>query len=241
MDEPSPIARDVLAAYRRRSLSDDAHARVRSRLADSIARRDRERSRARHETRRRIAIVSVLALAAAAAIVLFVRGLQSESARPGADDDRGQAPYEHTNDELELPSQERNDDPAAPPVHAAAPARVAPTIPSNEPEPPTRRAPQSALPDPEEAERTLAEELEIVRRVHAALDRNDANAALAAIADHERRFTSGQLVEERKSLRIEALCRAGKGSQARAEAATFLREHAGSAHADRVRSACPRP
>ena len=46
------------------------------------------------------------------------------------------------------------------------------------------------------------------------------------------------LVEERKALRIQALCAAGKAPQGRAERAAFLRDHAGSAHADRVRAAC---
>jgi hypothetical protein len=242
MDEPSPTARDVLAAYRRRRvLPRDAHARVQARLADSIAHREHERNtaEARHETRRRVAVAAVVALAAAAAIVLFVRGLRSEAARPGDRDDRGQAPYEHTTDERELPLEPREPDATPESTHATAPAVITPPArTTNQPEPPTRRAPRTEAPV---RDATLAEELAIVRRVHTALDRDDADAALAAIAEHERRFATGQLVEERKSLRVEALCRAGKAPQARAEAATFLREHARSPHADRVRSACPKP
>jgi len=242
MDEPSPTARDVLAAYRRRRvLPDDAHARVQVRLADSIARRDHERSteQARHETRRRLAIASVVALAAAAAIVLLARGLRSEPARPGAHDERGQAPYERTSDERELPVAPREplDAPEPAATQATAPAVVVP--PASTTESPSRRTSRSSSStEPPAPDTALAEELAIVRRVHAALDRDDADAALAAIAEHERRFPAGQLVEERKSLRVLALCRAGKGPQARAEAQAFLREHAGSAHADRVRSAC---
>jgi hypothetical protein len=239
MDEPSPTARDVLAAYRRRRvMHDDAHARVRARLLESIESGEHgdNAAAARRETWRRVAIASVFALAAAAAIVLLVRGLRSDSALPAAHDERGQAPYEHGTDAPELPLDTRARDDAS----SSAPAPPATEVTPSEAALPVRRAARTE-PAASTAVSTLAEELAIVRRIHAALDREDATAALAAIAEHERRFASGQLVEERKSLRVEALCRAGKAAQARAEAQVFLREHAGSAHADRVRSACPKP
>ena len=116
MDEPSPTARDVLAAYRRRRvLTDEAHERVQARLGDSIARHDHRRSvgEARQETWRRLAIASVFALAAAAAIVLLVRGLRSDAALAGAHDERGQAPYKHTTDDRELPLDPRTHEAAA--------------------------------------------------------------------------------------------------------------------------------
>ncbi len=236
MDDPSPTARDVIAAYRRgRALSADARESVQSRLADSIARRDHERARV--ETRRRIAIATIVALAAAACIVLLARGLRSVPTRPAQSDDGGQAPYDR--------GEERTA-----PVDPRAPARD--TVDSNTPvpKPPEVHAERTAAPSrtttrseaaPARSDATLAEELAIVRSVRAAIDRDEPDAALAAVAEHERRFANGQLVEERKSLRIEALCRAGKAPQARAEAQVFLRDHPGSPHADRVRSTCAKP
>lgn len=236
MDDPSPTARDVIAAYRRgRVLSADARASVESRLADSIARRDHERARV--ETRRRIAIATIVALATAACIVLLARGLRSVPTRPTQSDDRGQAPYERGDERTEPV------DPRAPERDTVDPITPAPMpveVHAERTPAPSRTTSRSEA-APARPDATLAEELAIVRSVRAAIDRDDPDAALAAVAEHERRFADGQLVEERKSLRIEALCRAGKAPQARAEAQIFLREHPRSAHADRVRSACASP
>lgn len=234
MDDPSPTARDVIAAYRRgRVLSDDARERVESRLAVSID--AGAHARARVETRRRLAIAAVAALAVAACIVLLARGLQSTPHRSVEPDDRGQSPYER-------------DDEAREPVDAPPPAPTTSELREPEPAPVEVRAARtpspSRAPDREvvpPADTSLAEELAIVRRIRAAIDRDDPEAALVAVAEHERRFAAGQLVEERKSLRIEALCRAGKLPQARAESQAFVRDHPGSPHVDRVRSACASP
>lgn len=243
MDEPSPTACDVLAAYRRRrTLDDDAQARVQARLAVSIA---THASAVRRESRRRIVIAGLVALAAAAAIVLAVRGMRSQPV-VAERDDRGQAPYQHIGDDhgaavddaTPPPSDASRSlpAPASPPAVAPAPVVTA-TTGDGEP----RRDTASAEPpaDAASGDASLAEELVLVRRIRSALALANTDAALAAIAEHERRFASGQLLEERKALRIEALCAADKAPQARAERATFLRDHAGSAHADRVRSACP--
>jgi hypothetical protein len=236
MDDPSPTARDVVAAYRRGCvLSDDARDRVQARLADSIAHSDHE-GRARLETRRRIAIAAIAALAAAAGIVLLARGLRSTPTRPAEHDDRGQAPYER-GDERTEPVDARTPEASATEAIAPAPAPV--EIHVERATPPSRATVRSEVaPAPVAPDASLAAELAIVRSVRAAIDRDDPETALAAVAEHERRFASGQLVEERKSLRVEALCRAGKAPQARAEAQAFLREHPSSPHADRVRSTC---
>lgn len=59
--------------------------------------------------------------------------------------------------------------------------------------------------------------------------RGDLDGAMAAIAEHERRFSNGALVIERKVERVRALCAAGKAAQARGEAAALAR-----AYPDRV-------
>jgi hypothetical protein len=90
-------------------------------------------------------------------------------------------------------------------------------------------------------ERGLAAEMEWLRAARAAIDGGDAEAALRALDGHAREFVAGQMLEDRKRLRIEALCLLGRGDEARAEIAAFLREHPGSTYTGRVRGLCPAP
>ncbi|MFY0534707.1 hypothetical protein [Nannocystis pusilla] len=85
----------------------------------------------------------------------------------------------------------------------------------------------------------LAAEMELLRRARATLDGGDAGAALQDLAAHERAFAAGQMLQDRLLLRMEALCALGKGRQARAEAAVFLRTYPGSTHTARVQTICP--
>ncbi len=57
-----------------------------------------------------------------------------------------------------------------------------------------------------------------------AVARQDFAAALAAIAEHQRRFPAGQLAEEREALRVKALLGAGRAAEA---------QHAGDAFRER--------
>jgi len=243
MDEQSTTASDLVRAYRRRTLDDGARARIEARLAASIAAPAPVVGPA-PPSRSRILLAGVVALAAAAALVLALRRWGESSIERPAPSDRGQAPYEHREDADPQPVLDSDPAPAAAVDTGAEVVATTSSAPVAAPPATSRPAPRS--PGKTDAtvttgeDTSLSAELAIVRRVRAALERDDATAALAAIAEHERRFATGQLVEERKSLRVEALCRAGKPAQARAEATTFLREHPGSAHADRVRAACPR-
>jgi len=64
-------------------------------------------------------------------------------------------------------------------------------------------------------------ELRLLQRAHQAVARNDFASALATIAEHERRFASGRLIEEREALRVKALVGLGRSAEARRTAALF--------------------
>ncbi|HEY2731053.1 MAG TPA: hypothetical protein VGK52_14010 [Polyangia bacterium] len=92
---------------------------------------------------------------------------------------------------------------------------------------PARGEPAAPAPRPVAPAHTLtraegyALELKVLQPARAALARADVTAALAAIAEHERRFPNGQLTEEREALRVLALAGAHRSEEARRAAATF--------------------
>jgi hypothetical protein len=71
---------------------------------------------------------------------------------------------------------------------------------------------------------TYAVELALLQPAYHAVARRDFTSALAAIAEHQRRFASGQLAEEREALRVKALWGLGRRSEAERAAFAF-REH----------------
>jgi hypothetical protein len=105
-------------------------------------------------------------------------------------------------------------------------------------EPPTLAAPVKVKAEPS-ASPGISEELPILLRAHAALDRHDGEAALAALNEHARRFPHGVLSEERAAERVVALCAAGHQAEGRAEREHFLKQHPHSTGVARVRGACP--
>lgn len=66
-------------------------------------------------------------------------------------------------------------------------------------------------------ENTLAAELALLGRAHAALSRGDFAGAESALGSHARRYPRGSLVHEREALRVQ--CLAAGGDRAAAEAA----------------------
>ncbi|MCA9575937.1 MAG: outer membrane protein assembly factor BamD [Myxococcales bacterium] len=70
-------------------------------------------------------------------------------------------------------------------------------------------------------DRDLADENALVTRAQAALARGRVSEALAATAEHQRRFPRGEFVEEREALAIQALARAGRVDAAVARAERF--------------------
>lgn len=88
---------------------------------------------------------------------------------------------------------------------------------------------------------TLAAEAALLQRAQTALAAGDPGAALQRLGEHAAQFAGGVLARERDALRVTALCAAGRTQEGRAEAAAFLRAHAGSLLAERVRGACAAP
>jgi hypothetical protein len=64
-------------------------------------------------------------------------------------------------------------------------------------------------------------EVALLQRAHAAYERRDFSWALALMEEHHRRFPEGRLAEEREALRVRALARSGRTSDARRAAAAF--------------------
>lgn len=125
-----------------------------------------------------------------------------------------------------------------PPKLAVAPPVAArdaePTI---EPEPvaPTP-APKRTAPRVEPDADSLAEENALLEQAQRAVATGDARVALALTNDHAKRFSSSAFADLRTAVRIDALCELGNASQARGEAAVFLRRRSQSPVADRIRT-----
>ncbi|PCC73419.1 hypothetical protein SAMN02745121_02852 [Nannocystis exedens] len=260
MEELDRSAHELLREYRvGAGLDAPARARVWQRLEDSIeacpladvppARRPRDRK-----------VIAVLVGSLAAALLLFVcdrrglreagRGTDAEAAAYAAERAAGEARERGSSNR---PAQEEaGPTPAATDTEAAAPAPAAPAdddgaarLRGGRGGPRARGAAES--PDrkdmPEETgprgQSGLAAEMALLRRARAALDGGDPGAALHDLAAHERAFAAGQMLQDRLLLRMEALCALGKGRQARAEAAVFLRTYPESTHTARVQTICP--
>ena len=93
-------------------------------------------------------------------------------------------------------------------------------------------------PRPDANASRLAAEAALLQAAQTALASGAPAAALLQLEQHARESPAGALAQEREALRVVALCAAGREREGRAEAATFLRAHAGSVLAERVRGAC---
>jgi hypothetical protein len=122
-------------------------------------------------------------------------------------------------------------EPEAEPVADEAPAKVARKKP--------RERAKVEPPKEEPAPVDFAEELRLISEIRGALKRGDSARALARVEEHARVFGArGRLVQERLAYQVEALCAAGRVSEARRVADDLLRKWPDSTHAPRVKSSC---
>jgi hypothetical protein len=84
----------------------------------------------------------------------------------------------------------------------------------------------------------LAQEVAILSRASAELHAGRPAAALVALTEHQRKFPTGVLVEERTAARVQALCALGRTTEARAELGRLTRMSPNSPHEARARKAC---
>lgn len=84
----------------------------------------------------------------------------------------------------------------------------------------------------------FAAEYALVQGMWADLKAQRFAAAMAKVAQHEREFASGQLVQEREAARVQALCGQGKVEAGRAAKARFFKRFANSSHRAKLEGAC---
>jgi hypothetical protein len=106
--------------------------------------------------------------------------------------------------------------------------------------PPPLTAPRSAArsssaPLPSDS---LPEEVRLLSRAEQQLNSGHADEALRTLGEHEQRFPSGALAEERMAGRVQTLCALGRVAEAKAGLAKLARAYPRSAHLDRARVSC---
>lgn len=122
--------------------------------------------------------------------------------------------------QLEIPVAEA---PGVVPLVSAIPA-VSSTVTTAEKTPadalPAKAKPAGATKSVTDTE-AYAIELRVLQPARQAVARHDYTAALGAISEHQRRFASGKLTEEREALRVKALLGLGRVAEAQRAGAAF--------------------
>jgi hypothetical protein len=111
-------------------------------------------------------------------------------------------------------------------VERAAQAASAPDAPA--PAPSASTAPRAASTASVGVQSGLAAERALLDVARGAIERQDGAAALAATREHERRFPSGMLVQEREAMAVRALVLLGRRDEARARTDRFRARFPGS-------------
>jgi hypothetical protein len=135
---------------------------------------------------------------------------------------------------------------AAKPAQERSPGRLEPTgspattVPEPERHSPAGGAKPSAGTFPDQAPRSsdLSREARALSGVQRAVRDGRSSEALALLDQQDRDFPEGELRQERVAARVVALCAAGRASQARALAASFLAQAPRSPLAERMRTVC---
>jgi len=236
-DGLSPAAKAALAALRAEDdMPADARARVWDRLEVDAARGDMS-----ERTGRRWGAGLVIGLAVAAGVVLAVVGVRR--AVPVAVDTAPAALYggESAGARAAVRGGAGEAGEAVKEEAAAAVVVEAPVV-----DEPADRSPRTGrkrqVPTSPAAERegpALGREAALLQQAQAALAGARPGEALDRLAAYDREFGAGGVLRpEHDALRAVALCAAGRGEEGRAAADAFLRAHAGSVQAERVRGAC---
>lgn len=137
-------------------------------------------------------------------------------------------------------------------VPPAGPAAVAPVttevVPQEVVEPTPKTAPSVAPHGPSFEEKrataaprsadSLAKEIAMLSQASADLHAGRPSVALTVLDEHQRKFPHGELVQERTSARIQALCALGRMAEAQVELARLARTAPNSPHLARARKAC---
>jgi hypothetical protein len=106
---------------------------------------------------------------------------------------------------------------------------------------PRKAGPQTARAAKTVDEDQLSAEVAVLRRAREELRVGRPARALDALAEYDRRFGKGALVEERQAIAAIAACQAEPGPAARAQAEAFMRKAPASPLRERVREACITP
>jgi type IV secretory pathway VirB10-like protein len=126
--------------------------------------------------------------------------------------------------------------PAAVPAPVPVPQVVAVEPP--EPEPQPTRASKRRNKRTNAGTSTFGDEFSLIRKAQRELASGHADAALATLREHERRFPKGSMNEDRLALRALALCSAGRRDEGRRAAKRLERRFPRSVYAERVNEAC---
>lgn len=116
-----------------------------------------------------------------------------------------------------------------PPTRPSTPVQAQPTTTLSVPASETR---------PGSSEDPLERELEVLHAARSALERGDATAAVALLDQHDRRYPTGPLRQERLATRVLALCELGRVRDAHATAGQLLRVAPRALYTARLRRSC---
>jgi outer membrane protein assembly factor BamD (BamD/ComL family) len=86
----------------------------------------------------------------------------------------------------------------------------------------------------------LDEEAQLMNGAEQALAAGDTDRAFSLLYEQATKFRKGRLADQRELTHMRTLCRAGKPTEARDEAASFLAQHPDSALVADVKLVCPR-
>lgn len=162
--------------------------------------------------------IAGVALLAAGGLLLTWQAMRTPAAPPGTVAESASAPHPSAGTEAEPGSAAHpviegvsvEELPSAPPLPAR---RTDATSPATVAKPAARVPSGGAAPS--------APELELVQRAQAALA-SDPRRALALTAEHERAFPSGEFIQEREAIAVEALAHLGQKAEAVRRARALL-------------------